>query len=63
MTTEFLYLFQKGKGNSFSITCLKGKPHKTKRINVPQEAGSITGNQQNVPSDHFEIFIVQCHPV
>ena len=35
----------------------KGKPRKTKCINVPQEASSITGNQQNVPSDHFKYLL------
>ena len=35
----------------------KGKPHETKCINVPQEASSITGNQQNVPSDYFKYLL------
>ena len=35
----------------------KGKPHKTKSINVPQETSSITGNQQNVPSDYFKYLL------
>ena len=35
----------------------RGKPHKTKCINVPQEASSITGNQQNVPSDYFKYLL------
>lgn len=51
------FFISEGKRKLFWHYMPKGKPHKTKCINVPQEASSITGNQQNVPSDYFKYLL------